>query len=84
MKGKGEMVNETRTDEEYHISTWFDGDLTTTKIYHLPTGLHAAGNARRYTEDNYDEEIGYQLSYYRAFERLSNKLARYIVRNLAV
>jgi hypothetical protein len=78
------MVWETRTNNTYHVSTLYDGDLTHVDVYHLPTGLRASGNSRRYAEDTYNQIIGRDLAYYRAFERLSHKISRHLVRHLPV
>lgn len=82
-KGQGEMTNKTLTNEQFHVSTTFDGDLTTTTIYSMEVGARATGHARRHPTDLYDEEFGESLSAWRAMERLARKMVRLQIRELA-
>lgn len=74
------MQTRTETNNTYHVSTMFDGDLTSVTVYHLPTGTRANGHSKRHPEDYYNQKVGYYLAYYRALSRLSNKLTKSILK----
>ena len=71
-----------RANDTYEVQESVGVDLTTVVVTHLPSGTRATGNALRYYADSYNEQIGRNLAYYRAFERLSKKLQRKIIHSL--
>lgn len=67
----------------YRISSVWNTILTTVRVTHLPTGLHATGNAKLHPDDDYNLVIGLRLATIRAQARLlakiGDKLERYPV-----
>ena len=74
------METVTRSNDTYSVIINYDNDLTSVDVFHIPTGISAIGHSRRMPEDIYDREIGRNLAYFRAFERLSHKITKYYKR----
>lgn len=53
------------------------GDITEVTLTNSKTGLTARGASRRYSQDPYDFNIGYNLARARALGRLARKLERH-------
>lgn len=75
---------ETKTNGTYHVATKYSGDLTHVDVTHLPSGIHARGNSKKYAGDTYSKGVGYNLAYYRALERLAHKVTRHLIHSLPV
>jgi len=70
------FASTTRINDTWHLYLSYDGNITSAELYHVPTGLWAAGHAKRLPEDEYNAEIGATLAYFRALERVSHKILR--------
>lgn len=70
---------QVRDNDTYHVVYTYAGDITKVDIYDKKRGLHARGNAKRYHTDPYDANIGQQLAYLRALERVAQKAIRKIL-----
>jgi len=73
----------TETSGNWHRVTSYAGDVTKVDLYHLETGIHARGNAKRYHTDVYDNSIGENIAYFRALSRIGQKIVTKKIKDLA-
>ncbi len=66
----------TKQNDTWSVATIYDGDLTSVAVIHEPSGTKARGHAKRNPEDTYDRALGFNLAYFRALERVSNKVVK--------
>jgi hypothetical protein len=59
---------------DYNVFTFYRGPLITVEIAYK--GTWARGNARLHPDDRYDANLGLDLAYARAIERLGAKLRK--------
>lgn len=58
----------------YRTNVVWNTILTTVRVTHIPTGIHATGNAKLHPDDDYSLAIGMKLATIRAQARLLSKI----------